>query len=88
MSEENLHQKGQWATFDSMIQIASSVNGFSCGIDSTAADRYGPRQKRHVSFSVYHNTAALSQFQMKDYERGQARGYEDDGVEFRQSMQI
>lgn len=66
MSKENFHQVGKWNTFENMVRIASSINGFSCGAD--CAD---PNRKRGQlrSYSPYHNVTHLFDFQMEGYYR-------------------
>lgn len=75
-SDENLHQPGRWVDFASMIRIASSANGFACGIDVETAGG------RKCSYSAYHDTAILSGFAMKQYQRKLDRGYQPTGADF------
>ena len=76
MSAANSHQQGKWANFDSMVRLASSTNGFSCGIDSSTADI------NNISLSVYHKLESLFMFQIKAYVRKQGF-YADNKVDFR-----
>lgn len=59
----DLHQHGSWATFESMVRIASSVHGFACGVDITLAELNGH------SISAYHDVKSLSRFSMEAYVR-------------------
>ena len=57
-NEENRHQDGQRLNdFKSMVQTASSSNGFACGLVP-------------LSFSVYHNKDALFSFSRNGHGRG------------------
>ena len=71
----DLHQLGAWATFESMVRIASSTNGFSCGVD-VSTGKVGTD-----SASAYHDVAALSRFAMGSYNRNKYK--RKDSVEFK-----
>jgi len=77
MSSHNLHQSGYWNDFGSMIKIASSDNGFACGIIP------GNVESGTYSFflSAYHEVKTLIEFSMSKYSRN-IKGYATDESEF------
>ena len=77
ISARNLHQSGGWNDFETMLQLASSENGFACGITPDYVD-FGPN---HFFLSAYHEVDTLFEFSMDDYSRN-LKGYATDGVEF------
>ena len=79
MSDQNLHQKARWNDYMTMIQVASSSNGFSCGLvhDKTL----GMRNAR-VDIAAYYLTSKVVEFSQKQYTR-RADMYEGDGIEFK-----
>lgn len=78
ISSNNFHQSGHWNDFGSMIQLASSDNGFACGIVPGKVD-FGP----HSFFlSAYHEAKTLFDFSMSEYGRN-LKGYASDGSEFK-----
>ena len=77
ISVGNLHQSGGWNDFETMLQLASSENGFACGISPDYTD-FGPNR---FFLSAYHEVDTLFEFSMEDYSRN-IKGYATDGVEF------
>ena len=73
MSSDNKHQIGQWNDFETMLSLASSSNGFSCGIGKLNSAKY--------SYSAYHHTMSLFGFRLEEYNRDM-KGYGDDISEF------
>ena len=73
----NFHQSGRWSNLGEMIQLASSENGFACGIIP------GDVQFGHHNFflSAYHEVKTLFDFSMENYGRNK-KGYVSDGVVF------
>ena len=78
MSSQNLHQSGHWNDFSAMIQLASSDNGFACGVVPGEVD-FGPYS---FFLSAYHETKTLLDFKMDDYGRN-IKQYDSDGIEFK-----
>jgi len=78
VSSKNFHQSGYWNDFGSMIHLASSDNGFACGIIPGDVE-FGP----HSFFlSAYHEVKTLFDFSMSEYGRN-IKGYASDGAEFK-----
>ncbi len=80
-----LHQGGNWNNFESMIRLASSSNGFACGIIAPNSIRRTNKEKtivNDVSISAYHYVDALLEFSIYKYSRGNRNGYKSDGVKF------
>ena len=71
------------ASLASMIRIASSANGFACGVDATTAGI--DKKRERISFSPYHDKETLSRFNLTRYNRTFERGYDADGVGFKSS---
>jgi len=67
----NLHQSGHWNTFEEMLRIASSDNGFACGVAPDNVE-FGQHQ---FSLSAYHEVETLFDFSMK---KRNIKGYEGD----------
>ena len=83
MSAANLHQPGKWNDFGSMVRLASTTNGFACGIDNAGLTRLWVRGRmKHFFISAYHEVKTLFKFNIDKYERN-AKGYASDGVEFK-----
>ena len=78
ISLDNLHQSGGWNNFETMLQIASSENGFACGIIPEYVD-FGPNR---FFLSAYHEVDTLFEFSMDVYSRN-TKAYATDGVEFK-----
>lgn len=78
ISAKNLHQSGDWNDFETMVRLASSENGFACGIIPDYTD-FG---QNRFFLSTYHEVKTLFEFSMSDYGRN-IKGYETDGVEFK-----
>ena len=59
---DNIHQGGEFRRLDlmSMVRLASSENGFGCGLGVV-----------HRDTSAYHDTATLSQFNLGLYQKGE-----------------
>ena len=83
MSSTNIHQKLKWNDFETMLRIASSTNGFACGL---IYDRFANIKERgfHSSFdmSAYYLTEKLMEFSLRSYDRRKDM-YQGDGVLFR-----
>ena len=78
-SDQNLHQKAGWNDYTTMIQVASSSNGFSCGL---VHDKTLGIKNARVDISTYYLTSKLFKFSLKQYTR-RADMYEGDGIEFK-----
>lgn len=80
MSQENFHQVlgGKWRDLDSLIRLASSTNGFGCGVElpDTSDELKG------MSPSAYHDTSVFFEFRMHHFYGRNEKGYTKDGVEF------
>uniref|UniRef100_A0A7S3QHC4 Uncharacterized protein n=1 Tax=Chaetoceros debilis TaxID=122233 RepID=A0A7S3QHC4_9STRA len=78
MSSKNMHQGSAWNKFDSMVQLASSDNGFACGVPpwDSAYHNY----EESCSCSAYHDPNLLT-FTIEEYDRN-IKGYDDNGVDF------
>ena len=74
MSAANLHQPGKWNDFGSMVRVASTTNGFACGIVPAGLNRMGA--------SAYHDLKSLFTFTIVNHGRN-AKGYTSDGVGFK-----
>ena len=75
MSAANLHQPGKWNDFGSMVRLASTTNGFACGIDNAGLTN-------RFFISAYHEVKTLFKFKLNKYWRNE-KGYASDGVEFK-----
>ena len=77
--KENLppgsHLEKEWNDIKSMVEGASSTNGFSCG---------AVLQKGTGGISVYHNFDALLTFKIREYEHN-TQGYKTDQAKFKSS---
>ena len=73
ISAKNLHQSGRWNDFESLLRLASSDNGFACGIIPETVD-FGAN---HFFLSAYHDTKKLFDFSMGAYMRN-LKGYATD----------
>ena len=78
-SDQNLHQKAGWNDYTTMIQVASSSNGFSCGL---IHDKTLGIKNARVDISTYYLTSKLLEFSQKQYTR-RADMYVGDGIEFK-----
>ena len=78
LSSANMHQHGSWNNFDSMVELASSSNGFACGVIPDAIDFGASR----FFLSAYHEVKTLFEFSMDDYARN-IKGYSSDNENFR-----
>ncbi len=77
MSDSNLHQIGKWSDFESMVRLASSTNGFACGVKLPEISL-----KMHSnSISAYYQTKLLFKYQKTPYVRNK-NDYKSDEVEF------
>jgi len=82
MNPKNLHQAGHWNTMPDMIRVASSNNGFACGVVTTYS-----RRLQNYALSVYFDVEELSKFTLhRTYTNPKAK-YETDGVEFKSVYQ-
>ena len=77
ISANNFHQSGSWNDFGSLLRLASSVNGFGCGIIPGHVD-FG---QQRFFLSAYHDVEELFAFAMEEYDRN-IKGYATDTVEF------
>ena len=77
ISANNLHQSGKWNSFKSMLGLASSTNGFGCGI-LPGSTKFGLDR---FALSAYHEYSTLFDFSMQNYSRN-IKGYTTDGVVF------
>jgi len=66
ISARSLHQSGNWNTFEELLRITSSDNGFACGISPDNAE-FGQHQ---FLLSAYHEVETLFDFSMKNYQNG------------------
>lgn len=78
-SDQNLHQKARWNNYKTMIQVASSSNGFSCGL---VHDKTLGMRNAWVDISAYYMTSKLMEFSQKQYTR-RADMYGGDRIEFK-----
>jgi hypothetical protein len=78
ISEKNLHQSGDWNDFESLLRIASSDNGFACGVIPDHVE-FG---QHHFFLSTYHERETLFDFSMGEYARN-LKGYTVDRTEFK-----
>jgi len=72
ISANNMHQSGKWNSFKSMLGLASSTNGFGCGILPSS---------HRFALSAYHEYSTLLDFSIQKYSRN-IKGYTTDGVVF------
>lgn len=77
MSKENMSQKGTWNSFETMLGLSSSTNGFACGVSKTLV--------RGMSYSAFHDTKSLFTFTMKKYDRN-IKGYAEDTSPFQSNF--
>jgi len=78
ISAENFHQSGHWNDFETLVKLASSENGFACGIEPG-----GIQHGTHIFFlSAYHDVETLFDFSMAEYDRN-VKGYNVDETEFK-----
>jgi hypothetical protein len=75
VSEKNHHQPGQWVSFENMIRLASSKNGFACGI-LPGASKFQP----NYQMSAYYDLESLKRFSKREYASRNL--YDKDGVNF------
>lgn len=93
ISEDNKHQIGSLVPIQSMIDTASSTNGFACRLQPGIHNPGQESLKRYVapgrplySYSAYHHTSTLMTFTMNEYERNQ-KGYNvSNEVKFRSNF--
>ena len=78
ISAKNLHQSGDWNDFESLLRIASSDNGFACGVIPDHVE-FG---QNHFFLSTYHEVKTLFEFSMGEYARNLKR-YAIDNTEFK-----
>ena len=78
ISNTNNHQSGEWSEFRHLINLASSEQGFACGINSMDVKFSQSR----FSLSVFHETKTLAEFAMDSYQRN-TKGYSIDSTEFK-----
>ena len=78
ISAKNFHQAGQWNDFEGLVRLASSDNGFGCGVISNGHVEFGPHS---FLLSAYHETETLMSFAMNKYGRN-IKGYAVDASEF------
>ncbi len=78
ISAENFHQSGHWNDFETLLKLASSQNGFGCGIEPG-----GVEHETHMFFlSAYHDVETLFDFSMAEYGRN-VKNYDIDETEFK-----
>lgn len=82
ISYENMHQLGEWSDLNHLTRLASSDQGFACGINSIDVTFSQSR----FSLSAYHETATLSSFAMDSYQRN-LKGYALDSTEFKSQFE-
>ncbi|KAL7513920.1 hypothetical protein ACHAXN_012541 [Cyclotella atomus] len=78
ISYENMHQLGEWSELKHLSRLASSKQGFACGINSIDVSF----SQNRFSLSAFHETATLSTFAMDSYQRNR-KGYTLDSTEFK-----
>lgn len=78
ISRNNFHQSGSRNDFGSLVGLASSENGFGCGI----IPGYVDFNQERFFLSSYHDIEELFDFSMDVYDRN-IKGYATDGVEFK-----
>ncbi len=88
MDRRTVHQGGQYGhkhpynDLETMIQLASSQNGFSCGLRVSESIRF-PNDTNKYSISAYHKTNTLFKFNLTDYEDNRKGfNYTSDQVKF------
>ena len=77
ISANNFHQSGYWNDFESMLRLASSDNGFACGIVPGHVE-FG---QNRFFLSTYHEVETLFEFSMGVYGRN-IKGYASDEAGF------
>jgi len=77
MNQKNLHQIGNWCDMDTMVNVASSLNGFACGVIPLC-----DRRKRNCH-SAYHDIGELYKFQMKKYAWSSSKYIATDEATFK-----
>ena len=80
VSRKNKHQDGLRNNFGSLLELASSDNGFGCGI----IPGYRWFEGKLLFLSAYHEVKTLFTFSMAGYERN-IKGYASDMTEFQSS---
>ncbi len=78
ISQGNFHQSGSWNDFGSLVRLASSENGFACGIIPGEVD-FGLHR---FFLSAYHEKETLFDFSMDEYSRN-IKGYVTDESNFK-----
>ena len=77
MSNENMSQKGVWNSFESMVGLSCSTNGFACGQSNILI--------RGMSYSAFHDTKSLFTFKIGKYDRN-IKGYPKDSIQFQSNF--
>lgn len=80
MSGTNIHQRGSWVNFETMLRIASSINGFACGMNENIASQFNDD-----SFSAFHDRDSLFGFHIEKYDRN-IKGYRNNSVHFKSNF--
>ena len=80
VSRKNMHQGGVWNNFGSLLKLASSDNGFGCGV----IPGYRWFEGKLLFLSAYHEVKTLFTFSMAEYERN-IKGYASDKTDFKSS---
>ena len=72
-----MSQGAPWNSFESMLSLSSSTNGFACGQINIL------RQRK--SYSAFHDPKSLFTFTMKKYDRN-IKGYAEDTSPFQSNF--
>ena len=75
ISDENKHQGYAWKDLDSMLEMASSSNGFACAVESPVSDQM-------YSYSEYYRSHEMFNFSLNHYFNVDVKEYGIDGVSF------
>lgn len=82
MSATNIHQIGNWTDFATMLRLASSTNGFACGLGGHTSSS----SKINVdNYSAFHEKNSLFNFRIEEYNRN-TKGYKNDSVAFQSNF--
>lgn len=75
-----MHQSGHWNDFGTMVGMAGSHQGFSCGL---IPYMIMSKDDKLLLISSYHDTTKLFTFTMDEYVEPETGFYEGDGTQFK-----
>lgn len=78
ISYDNMHQLGEWSELRHLTSLASTDQGFACGINSMDV-RFS---QSRFSLSAFHETKTLARFAIDSYQRN-LKGYALDSTQFK-----